>query len=121
MAKEINKKCLECSKLDYRKGKGRVLATMPECYVSSVCAKKRCYYRKLDYYRAKLRQYHRYLKFLGDKCLVCGSKDKLEVHHIKAQVRDGEDKDINLVTLCSTCHKVITIYNRRLGLERKLL
>jgi len=85
------------------------------------CEKKRAYYRKIDHYRLKLRQYHRYLKFLGDKCIVCGKAEQLEAHHIKPQVLGGEDSDVNIVTLCKECHKVITIYNRRLGLEKKLL
>jgi len=52
---------------------------------------------------------------------VCGKAEQLEAHHIKPQVLGGEDSDVNIVTLCKECHKVITIYNRRLGLEKKLL
>jgi 5-methylcytosine-specific restriction endonuclease McrA len=114
MSKPINKQCQECSKLSFRKSK------LPECYVRKTCAKKRCYYRKIDYYRDRLRHYHRYLKFLGNKCFVCGSVDALEAHHIIAQINKGIDNDDNIVTLCHACHKIITIYHRRLGLERKL-
>jgi len=116
MSKPINNKCLECSKQNWRGNKEE-----PKCYIKSICGKKRSYYRKLDYYRAKARAYHRYLKFLGDKCLVCGSTDKLEAHHIESQALGGEDSNTNIVTLCNVCHRVITIYNRRLGLERTLL
>ena len=121
MAKPISIKCLECSKLDYRKGKGRILAVMPKCYVASVCAKKRCYYRKIDYYRTKIRTYHRYIKFMSNKCLVCGSVSNLQGHHIQSQVSGGLDTQSNVVTLCAVCHKVIKIYNRRIGIERDLL
>lgn len=119
MPKPVNIKCLECSKLNWRK-KENINADI-SCYVASLCSKKRSYYRRINYYRSKLRSYHRYLKFLGNKCIVCGSISKLEAHHIKSQVRGGEDIKQNIVTLCSACHKVITIYNRRIGKERKLI
>ena len=117
MGKPINKKCLECSKINWRKKGLKPMA----CYVKQVCCKKRSYYRRIDYYRAKLRSYHRYLKFLGDKCFVCGKTEALEAHHIEPQVLGGQDTEANIVTLCSACHMVITIYNRRLGLDRALL
>jgi 5-methylcytosine-specific restriction endonuclease McrA len=116
MPKPLNKKCLECSKQNWRGNKEE-----PKCYIKSVCGKKRSYYRKLDYYRAKARELHRYIKFMGDKCLVCGSTANLEGHHHKSQTRGGEDSRENIVTLCAVCHKVITIYNRRLGIERELI
>jgi 5-methylcytosine-specific restriction endonuclease McrA len=115
MSRPINAKCLECSKTNWRRKEE------PKCYLRSICAKKRSYYRRLDYYRKKLRFYHRYLKFLSNKCFVCGSTTSLEAHHIKSQAMGGEDSLGNIVTLCSACHKVITIYTRRLGIERKLL
>ena len=121
MGKSISTKCLECSKLAFRKGKSQPLAVMPACYIASVCAKKRCYYRKIDHYRAKLRSYHRYIKFMGNKCIVCGSTTALQGHHVQSQVSGGLDTERNIVTLCTACHRVITIYNRRLGLERKLI
>ncbi len=117
MAKAINNKCLECSKTS-RIGIRKV---KPDCYNISICAHRRSYYRQLEHYRAKAREYHRYIKFMGNKCLVCGSTDKLEGHHHISQVSGGEDIKDNIVTLCSVCHNIITIYNRRLGIERKLL
>lgn len=113
----VNIKCQECAKLVFRNKKD----IKPQCYIREVCSKKRCYYRNIEHYRAKLRQYHRYLKFLGDKCIVCGSVEGLEAHHIQAQVLGGLDKEMNILTLCHTCHRVITIYTRRLGLERPLI
>ena len=117
MARALNIKCLECSKINWRIKTNKE----PKCYKSDRCKRKRAYYRNIDYYRAKLRQYHRYLKFLGDKCFVCGSLEQLQAHHIKPQSLGGDDKETNIVTLCSNCHKIITIYNRRLGLERPLI
>lgn len=121
MGKPINNKCLECSKVAFRKDIKHPLGEKPKCYNRNICHKKRCYYRRLDHYRAKLRQYHRYIKFLGDKCLVCGSTVELEAHHIHSQVSGGEDTQGNIVTLCKQCHKVITIYNRHIGIERELM
>jgi 5-methylcytosine-specific restriction endonuclease McrA len=115
--KKINDKCLGCSKTNWR-DKANI---EPKCYVRERCAKKRSYYRNIEHYRAKLREYHRYLKFLGDKCLVCGKTEPLEVHHIHSQANGGIDSQVNTITLCHECHKVITIYTRRLGLERPLL
>ena len=117
MANKINNKCLECSKTNWRVKNNKE----PSCYIKRVCGKKRSYYRNIEHYRAKLRAYHRYLKFLGDKCFVCGSKDKLEAHHIEPQAMGGEDIQTNIVTLCSVCHKVISIYHRRLGISKKLI
>jgi len=117
MPRGINKQCNACSKIVFPKRN----CVKPKCYNVLSCPKKRCYYRRIEHYRSKLRQYHRYIKFLDNKCFVCGSIKNLEAHHIEPQVLGGLDIECNIVTLCTVCHKVITIYNRRLGLERKLL
>jgi len=36
------------------------------------------------------------------ECVICDSKDKLQVHHINGVKKDNAM--INLVTLCYTCH-----------------
>lgn len=119
MARELNNKCIECANVNWRIKKNK--ANRPECYNPSSCHKKLCYYRKLEHYRALLRKHHRYLKHLKDKCFVCGSRLKLEAHHVLNQANGGPDSAENIITLCHKCHNVITIYNRRLGIERKLL
>lgn len=46
----------------------------------------------------------------GFKCAQCGSRNKLEVHHVK-RVRDAPDLAFdlnNLLTLCRDCHTVET-------------
>ena len=40
----------------------------------------------------------------GFSCWKCGSKEKLEVHHIKQRKDGGPDRPDNLVTLCHDCH-----------------
>lgn len=41
----------------------------------------------------------------GNRCVRCGSRSKLSVHHLTS-IRDGGDPFAldNLVTLCSRCH-----------------
>ena len=39
-----------------------------------------------------------------DVCAVCGSMDRLEMHHIVHQVDGGGDEAGNLVCLCARCH-----------------
>jgi 5-methylcytosine-specific restriction endonuclease McrA len=41
----------------------------------------------------------------GYKCQSCGSKHKLECHHIKAVGMGGSHHPNNLITLCHTCHE----------------
>jgi 5-methylcytosine-specific restriction endonuclease McrA len=42
----------------------------------------------------------------GNACVKCGSKDQLEVDHIRAIMNDGENwEENNLQTLCKECHK----------------
>jgi hypothetical protein len=42
-------------------------------------------------------------------CVACGNTapDELEHHHLVPLGAGGEDKDSNLITLCSTCHGAI--------------
>jgi len=43
----------------------------------------------------------------GFKCQHCGSKDKLEVHHIIYRSQDGTNDINNLITLCHECHQEV--------------
>jgi 5-methylcytosine-specific restriction endonuclease McrA len=40
------------------------------------------------------------------RCQNCGSMQNLEVHHTKLRSQLGDDSDLNLITLCSTCHRL---------------
>jgi len=40
----------------------------------------------------------------GWRCQECGSMEGLEVHHMKARGRFGDDVMDNLITLCVGCH-----------------
>ena len=40
----------------------------------------------------------------GFRCRSCGSRDHLEVHHIRQRKDGGSDSLDNLVTLCHGCH-----------------
>jgi len=40
----------------------------------------------------------------GGKCRCCGSRKRLELHHIVPRVDGGESTARNLITLCRACH-----------------
>ena len=43
----------------------------------------------------------------GWRCQQCGSLSGLEVHHIQQRSRQGEDVELNLITLCAECHRAL--------------
>ena len=108
MGLPVNEKCLMCSKLSFKTKEGR--KKRPECYVASACDKKRCYYRRLEHYRAINRRNHHYIKYRQDKCSICSNTEQLESHHIDAQCTGGEHTKNNIMALCNNCHKIITKY-----------
>jgi 5-methylcytosine-specific restriction endonuclease McrA len=40
----------------------------------------------------------------GWQCQVCGSRQNLQVHHKELRSQQGDDDDLNLITLCVACH-----------------
>jgi len=40
----------------------------------------------------------------GWRCQVCGSMQRLQVHHLKLRSQSGGDEEQNLITLCAECH-----------------
>ena len=111
MPKIFNEKCFECSKVP------RHVFRMnhPDCYHASNCRRMRSYYRNYDVNKLKQSKWHKWRQFKTDRCFVCDSKDNLECHHIHARVDDKDDVEENVVTLCLTCHSVITRFERKLG------
>ena len=110
--KPINKTCLECASIKYPRGQ------KPACYHRDRCRRKRFYYKHLEQCKEYMRNHHKWLKFKKNKCFVCSSTTTLEVHHIEPRCRGGLSVPDNTVTLCGVCHKVITIYETKLGLSR---
>ena len=43
----------------------------------------------------------------GWRCQACGRRKDLQVHHIEARGRLGEDTEQNLITLCADCHRTV--------------
>jgi 5-methylcytosine-specific restriction endonuclease McrA len=41
----------------------------------------------------------------GWRCQFCGSLAGAEVHHIEPRSHLGDDREENLITLCSACHR----------------
>lgn len=126
MPKIINRKCMKCSTIDFKgfvylkdntdiksfKGKRLFYGSkiFPDCYIQKRCSRKRNYYKYLEKKRKYQRDVHRYQRYNTGICAICLSKDNLEVHHIKPQMLGIEDTKENCMTLCSKCHKIITIY-----------
>jgi hypothetical protein len=42
----------------------------------------------------------------GNRCVFCGSSEKLSVHHKVKAKHGGTDHPDNLVTLCGRCHRL---------------
>ncbi len=40
-----------------------------------------------------------------DRCELCGSNHRLQVHHIKSRGAGGDDAPDNLICLCYVCHR----------------
>lgn len=40
----------------------------------------------------------------GWRCQMCGSMQRLEVHHVQFRSHSGSDSEQNLITLCAECH-----------------
>jgi 5-methylcytosine-specific restriction endonuclease McrA len=38
------------------------------------------------------------------RCQNCGRRKNLEVHHKRMRSQGGDDSELNLIALCSTCH-----------------
>jgi len=47
-------------------------------------------------------------KKYDSKCFSCGSKDKLEIHHIVPICKGGTSELENLLLLCNNCHCVVS-------------
>lgn len=55
----------------------------------------------------------------GYKCVVCGSDELLQVHHL-TYIHVYEENDDELVTVCRKCHRAFhELDNRRKDIERK--
>ena len=59
----------------------------------------------------------------GAICLLCGEKDKLELHHIESKVLVPEriKDESNVVPLCSSCHDILHSKNSKGGELREHL
>ena len=107
MGKPICQKCLECSKVDFH---GLADSAKPECWIPGPCTRKRNYYRYLPAKREYERKRHHYLKYAQGNCCICSATENLQAHHIKPQAIGGQHTKTNVMTLCESCHRLITKY-----------
>jgi 5-methylcytosine-specific restriction endonuclease McrA len=49
----------------------------------------------------------------GWRCQSCGSMSNLEVHHKDFRSHGGPDSEMNLITLCYSCHSQAHIKGRQ--------
>jgi 5-methylcytosine-specific restriction endonuclease McrA len=57
--------------------------------------------------------HQRVLRRDGWRCQQCGRSDNLEVHHIRARSKLGNDAEDNLITLCADCHQSVHLSGRK--------
>lgn len=43
----------------------------------------------------------------GGRCVLCGERSVLTVHHIRPRVLNGPSHSNNLITVCRSCHNSI--------------
>ena len=55
----------------------------------------------------------------ANRCVVCGSREKLEVDHMRALMNGGDNRINNLSTLCDPCHTEKTRMDNSLRRKRK--
>ena len=48
----------------------------------------------------------------GWRCQTCGAMSNLEVHHQEFRSHGGADSELNLITLCDSCHTLVHISDR---------
>jgi 5-methylcytosine-specific restriction endonuclease McrA len=41
------------------------------------------------------------------RCQYCGKARDLHVHHLQPRSHQGEDTELNLITLCARCHALV--------------
>jgi len=54
----------------------------------------------------------------GWRCQLCGSRRNLHVHHTQLRSQQGDDDELNLITLCADCHKALHRDCENLGRDR---
>lgn len=54
------------------------------------------------------------LEIDGHKCVMCGSRSRLQVHHVNYRHLGYEDPMSDLCTVCKSCHKKLhNFYSRK--------
>jgi 5-methylcytosine-specific restriction endonuclease McrA len=110
--KQVNQKCYDCAQISYNEWHAQ---PRPACYILRTCSKRRGYYKRHEINKERQLDAHRYLRYKDDKCAICQASNLIEVHHIIPQCKGGLDARFNLVTLCHSCHKIISTYYRIIG------
>lgn len=54
----------------------------------------------------------------GWRCQHCGRATDLQIHHLTPRSCLGDDAELNLITLCASCHQDIHLHKTTAGHER---
>ena len=108
--KEEPRYCEHCGTIMYRKRYGKLLEDLTRFrnrrYCSLSCANTRKVLTKHGYsWRAR--------KHLKTMCEACGSKEKLQAHHIDQRIENNFKE--NIQTLCKSCHDFWHTTGKRIG------
>jgi len=91
----------------------------PPCWELKKCSHKRSYYKDHEKSKLQMLRWHRYRRFMSNSCSICQKKEELEAHHIKPQSIGGQDARENILTLCRSCHDIVSSYYFIIGLGYK--
>jgi 5-methylcytosine-specific restriction endonuclease McrA len=115
MPRKFNQKCYDCGQVL----RSDFVRNRPSCYNYVNCRRVRSHYRNYEVNLLKQHRWHAYKKFQATECFVCGSNESLECHHIEARHVSMKDTIENVITLCHSCHKVVTVLETKLGINKK--
>lgn len=96
----------------------RPLATNKAKYILAYCSEE-CYKKKQEERKQIQLKRNKHqavsekirpqiLEKFNHSCVYCGSKERLEVHHIKPFSEGGEAEINNFALLCYDCHKIVS-------------
>lgn len=103
--KDPKKYCSSCSSIMSRKRMNGRLEDMGVFIRRKYCDMKCMGKGHMKEIPGRHAMLHRARKFLKDKCNICGTSEKLSIHHRDRNWRNNDPS--NLETLCTSCHTTL--------------
>lgn len=111
--------CPVCGKRFKRKRFGKRLEDYTRFQNRVYCSKSCSAHRRMNDQNRNRKCFHSLArKHLEEYCAICGSTERLQVHHWDKNIRNNSPE--NLETLCATCHMKLHWRLRRLLRNVKL-